>query len=100
MVVVSGGNIDPPLSKLVRHGLTAVGRYLAFRCRLPDHPGSLGKLLGDLGANVIEVEHERLAPRLHVDKAEVVMQVETHGLEHCADVISALRATGYTLAFG
>jgi threonine dehydratase len=91
VVVVSGGNIDPPLSKLVRHGLTAAGRYLAFRCRLPDHPGSLGKLLGDLGANVIEVAHEQLAPRLHVDEAEVVLQVEARGPEHCAHVISAAR---------
>ena len=44
--------------------------------------------------------HERLAPRLHVDEVEVVLQVETRGPEHCADVISALRAAGYTLAFG
>jgi threonine dehydratase len=103
VVVLSGGNIDPLLlSKLLRHGLTAAGRYLAFRCRLPDHPGSLAKLLADLadlGANVLEVGHERLAPRLHVDEVEVVLQVETRGPEHCADVISALRASGYTLAF-
>jgi len=102
-VVLSGGNIDPLLlSKLLRHGLTAAGRYLAFRCRLPDRPGSLAKLLGDLadlGANVLEVAHERLAPRLHVDEAEVVLQVETQGPEHCAQVIAALRAAGYTLAF-
>src|ERR1700750_3151201 len=73
VVVLSGGNIDPMLlSKLLRHGLTAAGRYLAFRCRLPDRPGSLAKLLGDLadlGANVLEVAHERLAPRLPVDEA-------------------------------
>jgi threonine dehydratase len=104
VVVLSGGNIDPLLlSKLLRHGLTAAGRYLAFRCRLPDRPGSLAKLLGDLadlGANVLEVAHERLAPRLHVDEAEVVLQVETRGPEHCAEVIHALRTAGYTLAFG
>ncbi len=51
------------------------------------------------GANVLEVAHERLAPRLHVDEAEVVLQVETRGPEHCAEVIGALRAVGYTLAF-
>jgi threonine dehydratase len=103
VVVLSGGNIDPLLlSKLLRHGLAAAGRYLAFRCRLPDRPGSLAKLLGDLadlGANVLEVAHERLAPRLHVDEAEVVLQVETRGPEHCGEVIGALRAAGYTLAF-
>ncbi|MDQ2812334.1 MAG: threonine ammonia-lyase [Actinomycetota bacterium] len=103
VVVLSGGNIDPLLlSKLLRHGLTAAGRYLAFRCRLPDRPGSLATLLADLadlGANVLEVGHERLAPRLHVDEVEVVLQVETRGPEHCGDVIGALRAAGYTLAF-
>ena len=103
VVVLSGGNIDPLLlSKLLRHGLTAAGRYLAFRCRLPDHPGSLAKLLGDiadLGANVLEVRHERLGPRLHVDEAEVILVVETRGPEHCGGVIDALRAAGYTLAF-
>ena len=104
VAVLSGGNIDPLLlSKLLRHGLSAAGRYLAFRCRLPDRPGSLAKLLADLadlGANVLEVSHERLAPRLHVDEVEVVLQVETRGSAHCGEVIDALRAAGYTLAFG
>jgi threonine dehydratase len=103
VVVLSGGNIDPLLlSKLLRHGLTAAGRYLAFRCRLPDHPGSLAKLLADLadlGANVLEVGHERLGPRLHVDEAEVFLVVETRGPAHCEEVIGALRAAGYTLTF-
>jgi threonine dehydratase len=103
VVVLSGGNIDPLLlSKLLRHGLTAAGRYLAFHCRLPDQPGSLAKLLGDLadlGANVLEVGHERLGPRLHVNEAEVALVVETRGPAHCDDVISALRSAGYTLAF-
>jgi threonine dehydratase len=103
VVVLSGGNIDPLLlSKLLRHGLTAAGRYLAFRCRLPDQPGSLAKLLGDLadlGANVLEVGHERVGPRLHVDEAEVGLVLETRGPEHCDEVIGALRAAGYTLAF-
>ena len=103
VVVLSGGNIDPLLlSKLLRHGLAAAGRYLAFRCRLPDHPGSLAKLLGDLadlGANVLEVGHERLAPRLHVDEAEVVLVVETRGPAHCEEVIGELHSAGYSLAF-
>jgi threonine dehydratase len=103
VVVLSGGNIDPMLlSKLLRHGLTAAGRYLAFRCRLPDRPGSLAQLLADLaelGANVLEVSHERLAPRLHVDEVEVVLQVETRGPGHCEEVIGSLRSAGYTLAF-
>ena len=103
VAVLSGGNIDPLLlSKLLRHGLTAAGRYLAFRCRLPDQPGSLAALLGaiaSLGANVLEVSHERLAPGLLVDEVEVVLQVETRGPDHCEEVKSSLRAAGYQLSF-
>jgi threonine dehydratase len=103
VVVLSGGNIDPLLlSKLLRHGLAAAGRFLGLRCRLPDHPGSLAGLLGDiaeLGANVLEVSHERLVPSLRVDEVEVVLHVETRGPEHCEDVKAKLRAAGYTLSF-
>jgi threonine dehydratase len=103
VVVLSGGNIDPLLlSKLLRHGLSAAGRFLGFRCRVPDSPGSLATLLArlaELGANVLEVSHERLAPSLRVDEVEVVLQVETRGSEHCAHVTKALRDAGYNLSF-
>ncbi len=103
VVLLSGGNIDPLLlSKLLRHGLTASGRFLGFRCRVPDYPGSLAALLGllaDLGANVLEVSHERLAPSLRVDEVEVVLHVETRGPEHCEHVKARLSAAGYDLAF-
>jgi threonine dehydratase len=104
VVVLSGGNIDPLLlAKVLRHGLSAAGRFLAFRCRLPDRPGALAALLAqlaDLGANVIEVLHERVTADLNVDEAEVMLQVETRGPDHCDTVISQLRKTGYTLIFG
>jgi threonine dehydratase len=45
------------------------------------------------------VGHERLGPRLHVDEAEVFLVVETRGPAHCEEMINALRAAGYTLAF-
>jgi threonine dehydratase len=104
VIVLSGGNIDPLLlAKVLRHGLSAAGRYLAFRCRLPDRPGALATLLSelaDLGVNVLEVVHERVAVRLHVDEAEVLLQLETRGPAHCEDVISQLKRSGYTLIFG
>jgi threonine dehydratase len=103
VVLLSGGNIDPLLlSKLLRHGLSAAGRYLAFRCRLPDSPGSLATLLNalaGLGANVLDISHERLQPALHVDEAEVALQVETRGPEHSEEVLAKLRGSGYTPVF-
>src|ERR1700761_1557182 len=103
VVVLSGGNIDPLLmSKLLRHGLRAAGRYLAFRCRLPDRPGALATLLPELaglGANVLDVWHERVTPRLQVGEVEVLLQMETRGPEHCEELITDLRSAGYTLIF-
>jgi threonine dehydratase len=52
-----------------------------------------------LGANVLDVSHERVAPRLLVDEAEVLLQVETRGASHCDAVITGLRRVGYTLKF-
>jgi threonine dehydratase len=103
VVVLSGGNIDPLLlSKVLRHGLSAAGRYLAFRCKLPDRPGALATLLSELaalGANVLDVMHERVTADLRVDEAEVNLHLETRGPEHCDSVISHLRKSGYTLLF-
>ncbi|TDE27348.1 threonine ammonia-lyase [Actinomadura sp. 6K520] len=101
VVVLSGGNIDPLLlSKVLRHGLAGAGRYLVVRCRLKDRPGALVTLLGELaelGVNVLDVMHERVAARLHVEEAEVLMHLETRGSGHSEDVIGRLREKGYTL---
>ncbi|URN06512.1 threonine ammonia-lyase [Actinomadura madurae] len=101
VVLLSGGNIDPLLlSKVLRHGLAGAGRYLVVRCRLKDRPGALVTLLGELaelGVNVLDVMHERVAARLHVEEAEVLMHLETRGAGHSEDVIGRLREKGYTL---
>jgi threonine dehydratase len=103
VAVLSGGNIDPLLlAKVLRHGLSAAGRYLAVRCRMPDRPGALAALLGEvagLGANVLDVVHERVTAELRVDEVEVLLQVETRGPGHCQEVIRQLRRAGYTLIF-
>jgi threonine dehydratase len=102
VAVLSGGNVDPLLLlRVIRHGMAAAGRYLSFRVRIPDHPGALARLLGELAsadANVLNVVHERTGPRLHVDEVEVALQVETRGSEHRAQVLSHLRTAGYPLS--
>jgi len=103
VAVVSGGNVDPLLMlRVIRHGLIAAGRYLSFRLRIPDRPGELARLLGllaDNGANVLDVEHLRTGPNLHLDEVEVALQLETRGPEHCDEVLAALRAERYPLVF-
>jgi threonine dehydratase len=103
VAVLSGGNIDPLLlAKVLRYGLAAAGRFLTFRCSLPDRPGALATLLAEvaaLGANVLDVVHERNTPGLHVDEVEVLLQAETRGPGHCDSVIGQLRESGYKLLF-
>lgn len=99
VAVLSGGNIDPLLLlRVIRHGMAAAGRYLSFRVRIPDAPGALARLLGELAAadaNVLDVVHERTGSRLPIDEVEVALQVETRGAEHCERVLAKLREAHY-----
>jgi threonine dehydratase len=99
VVVVSGGNVDPLLLlRVIRHGLAAAGRYSTLRVRVPDRPGSLAGLLAALAetdANVLEVEHARIDPRLSLHEVEIVVQVETKGAAHREAMLERLHAGGY-----
>lgn len=104
VAVLSGGNIDPVLlSKVIRHGMIAAGRYLSLRVRIPDRPGGLAALLGVLaasGANVLDVEHQRTGRGLHLDEVEVDLQLETRGRDHGAHVIEQLQGAAYVVTPG
>ena len=99
VAVLSGGNIDPLLlGKVIRHGMAAAGRYLHLRVCIPDVPGGLATLLTEVsavGANVLEVAHERISASLHLDEVEVYLQLETRGEPHAEKVTARLRAQGY-----
>ena len=48
-VVIGGGNIDVNmLSRIIERGLVKDGRLVRFRVRIPDHPGGLHKLTGEI----------------------------------------------------
>jgi threonine dehydratase len=104
VVVVSGGNVDPLLLlRVIRHGLAAAGRFSTLRVRVPDRPGSLAALLATLAgadANVLEVEHARLDPRLSLDEVDIEVQVETRGPAHLDAVLEALEEAGYRVVVG
>lgn len=99
VVLLSGGNIDPLLlGKVIRHGMAAAGRYVTLRVTIPDVPGGLAELLGEVGgagANVLEVIHARNNPALDIDQAEVLLQLETRGEPHAAQLRDRLAGCGY-----
>ncbi len=103
VAILSGGNVDPVLLvRVLRHGLAAAGRYLAFAVAIPDRPGALAALLRDLadaGANVLDVVHQRTGLGLNVDEVGVELQLETRGPDHSRDVLESLRSKGYSVDF-
>jgi threonine dehydratase len=101
VAVLSGGNVDPLLLlRLIRHGLSSAGRFLSLRLRVPDRPGALALLLGEIAAtdaNVVDVEHGRMAPNLAMGAVEIVLTVETRGPSHTAAVLKRLRDASYRI---
>ena len=99
VLLVSGGNIDMPLlERVVPRVLLEKGRLLTLRVALQDIPGSLGRLtalLGEKGANILHLFHDRLARELPLDYTRVELNLETRGPEHGAAVLQALKEAGY-----
>ena len=101
LVVLSGGNIDPTmLISVMRHGLTAGGRYLVVRTHLADRPGELIKLLSLVAAergNVIAVEHHREGMDIPVTETEVELTLVTRDEEHCQQLLAAMGEQGFAV---
>jgi threonine dehydratase len=99
VAVLSGGNIDPiDLVHDIQHGLVAAGRFLTLRIDIPDRPGNLARLLtlvGDLGANVVDVVHSRVGASLRIGDVEVNLRLECRGAEHGAQIVDALDEAGF-----
>ena len=97
--VLSGGNVDAGLlASVARRHETEAGRRLALLTRVPDQPGALARLLtiiGDTGANLVEVEHVREGLDLHVRETGVQLVLETRGREHAHAVRERIVAEGY-----
>jgi threonine dehydratase len=101
VAVLSGGNIDATmLISVMRHGLTAAGRYLVVRTHLADRPGELIKLLSLIAAergNVISVEHHREGMDIPVNATEVELTLVTRDEEHCLQLLAAMAEKGYAV---
>jgi threonine dehydratase len=99
VAVLSGGNVDAGLlAEVARRHESQAGRRLVLLARLPDRPGSLARLLalvGEHGANLLNVEHIREGLDLHVRETAVHLVLETRGQAHAERVTEAVRAAGY-----
>ncbi|WP_247887005.1 threonine ammonia-lyase [Azospirillum sp. SYSU D00513] len=98
-IVLSGGNIDARiLAQVLTRGLIVEGRMVRLRIALNDAPGALAKiarLLGDSGANIVEVHHQRLLHDVPVKMADIDVVLETRDRAHVQSVIARLSEAGF-----
>jgi threonine dehydratase len=98
-LILSGGNIEPlVLAEIVQRGMVRSGRLARLRLDLRDVPGALADmamLLGRLGANIDEIQHQRAFTSLSVERAQIDVVVHTRGVAHIDEILAALRAQGY-----
>lgn len=84
--IVSGGNIDVNLlSRIIPNGMKHSGRIMRIKCRISDRPGRLAdllNLLGQCGANLLEVAHNRLLGSVGFEEVEVQLDLETINSDH------------------
>ena len=99
--VLSGGNMDIiTVSSVVQHGLIERERIFTFTVQLPDKPGELlnvAKVLADLQANVIKLEHNQFVSINRNEAVELTITVEAFGHEHKCRILKGLQDAGYSI---
>jgi threonine dehydratase len=98
-VILSGGNLDPRLlATVITRSLARTGRLTHLSVDLSDTPGALATLatvIGEHGANIVEVEHRRDVPTLQLRRARLELVIETRDRNHADEIVAALEKQGW-----
>lgn len=101
-LVLTGGNIDARLlSSVLTRELAREGRLSRLAIDIPDRPGELARVaavLGQAGANIVEVYHQRVFTDLPARGTELNLVIETRDRVHLNGVLAALGGAGYQVA--
>jgi len=99
--LLCGGNIDiSMLQTVLSHALTDRDQLIRLRVRIEDEPGrmaDLSTIIGETGANIRSVRHDRAVDDLAVGEAFLVFEVVTGGSTHATAIIDAIREEGYAV---
>ncbi|MEM8536264.1 MAG: threonine ammonia-lyase [Pseudomonadota bacterium] len=98
-LVICGGNIDSRLlSTLILRGLVRDGRITRLTFEIDDTPGQLSdisRIIGEAGANVIEVIHQRMMQTVSLKQAELEIVIEARDQLHVEETVAELRGAGF-----
>lgn len=97
--IVSGGNIDvTSLNRVITRGLVKSGRDCTITVNLSDKPRELSKvcnIIGELGANILSVQHERNSTNTNINDCQLRIEMETLDNEHITRVKQGLKESGF-----
>jgi threonine dehydratase len=98
-LVLCGGNIDTRLlASVLARELAREGRLTQLAIDLVDRPGQLAKvanLLGEVGANIVEVYHQRIFSDLPAKAALLELVIETRDRDHLNETVASLKGGGF-----
>ncbi|MFZ5674229.1 MAG: threonine ammonia-lyase [Pseudomonadota bacterium] len=99
-LILCGGNIDPRiLASIILRELEREHRIVNLRIQIDDRPGVLGRiatLLGQLGANILEVSHRRMFLDVPAKGAELEIMVETRDGPHADEIVARIEREGFS----
>jgi threonine dehydratase len=99
-LVLCGGNIDPRiLASVITRELQREMRIVNLRITIDDRPGVLGRistLLGQHGANILEVSHRRMFLDIPAKGAELEIMLETRDHHHAEEIVRLIEREGFT----
>lgn len=98
-VIICGGNIDRRmLATVLLRGLKRDGKIAKLHIQIHDVPRVLARvtqMIGAAGADVIDIEHQRLFNNLNPREAELHVVMETKGAAHVEEILTHLREAGF-----
>ncbi len=101
-LILCGGNIDPRImASVIYRELEREQRIVNIRVTIDDRPGVLAgisTIIGEAGANILEVAHSRMFLDVSAKGAELDFMIETRGPQHVEEVVTDLETAGYRVS--
>ncbi len=100
-LILCGGNMDPRiLASVIYRELERESRIVTLRILIDDRPGILGRiasLVGQHGANILEVSHRRLYLDIPAKGAELEVMLETRDHRHAEEIVALIANQGFVI---
>lgn len=95
VLVICGGNIDVNLlERIIDRGLIESSRKVRISIPISDRPGilhHLTKIIKDVGANILQVVHDRDSTAAGITGTQVIFTLETKGEEHMKHLLKEMK---------